>query len=151
MNIIKATGAELDMVLRIRVEMLKIVNHLTEDSVFDQAFIDATRAYFTTSHQTTVLSVDHGEVIGCATICYVNVMPTFDHPSGKRAHIMNVYTRDCYRRQGLAYKMMTFLIEEAKQKGVTEISLDATDAGRPLYEKCGFAASQEGMVLNLQS
>ena len=47
-----------------------------------------------------------------------NLIKTFDHPCGKRAHIMNVYTRKSYRRQGIAFKMMKILIEEAKQKGV---------------------------------
>ncbi|MBP1756244.1 MAG: acetyltransferase, partial [Firmicutes bacterium] len=88
-------------------------------------------------------------VVGCATICYIKVLPTFSHPSGNRAHIMNVYTRSNYRRQGIALHMMEMLIEEARAKGVTEISLDATDAGRLLYEKCGFIRSEEGMVHTL--
>ena len=78
-------------------------------------------------------------------------MPTFDHSSGKRAHIMNVYTRNNYRRQGIAYQMVSFLIEEAKQNGVTDISLDATELGRPLYEKFGFSKTEEGMVLNIKT
>lgn len=147
-NIIKATNSDLEMVMSSRIEMLKVVNGLSEDAEFDREFIDCTREYFRNSEQTTVLAVDN-DVIGCATICYIKVMPTFDHPSGKRAHIMNVYTRNNYRRQGIAYQMMKFLVDEAKQNGVTEISLDATELGRPLYEKCGFAKTEEGMVLNL--
>ncbi len=146
-QMIKATDMELELVITIRVEMLKVVNCLSEDAVFDKAFFDTTREYFKNAHQTTVLAIDNGEAIGCATICYIYVMPTVDHPSGKRAHIMNVYIRNSHRRQGLAFEMMKMLIEEATQKGVTEISLDATEAGRPLYEKCGFVPAQEGMVL----
>lgn len=71
------------------------------------------------------------------------------HPSGKWAHIMNVYTRNSYRRRGIAYQMMKILIDEAKMKGITEISLDSTTLGRPLYEKCGFIKTEEGMVLNI--
>jgi ribosomal protein S18 acetylase RimI-like enzyme len=147
-NIIKATDADLDMVINIRIEMLKVVNSLSENALFDNDFIDNTREYFSDSYQTTLLAVDK-EVIGCATICYIKVLPTFDHPSGKRAHIMNVYTRKNYRRQGIALQMMKMIIEEAKQKGVTEISLDATELGRSLYEKCGFTRSEEGMVLTI--
>lgn len=36
------------------------------------------------------------------TLCYVDMMPTFSHPTGKRAHLMNVYTNRLYRRQGVA-------------------------------------------------
>lgn len=149
-NIIKATDIELDMVIRSRIEMLKDVNGLSKDTEFDRDFMDNTKEYFKNSNQTTVLSIDNNEVIGCATVCYIRVMPTFDHPSGKRAHVMNVYTRSNYRRQGVALRMMKVLIEEAENRGVTEISLDATGSGRPLYEKCGFVRSKEGMVLILR-
>jgi ribosomal protein S18 acetylase RimI-like enzyme len=147
-NIIKATATDLDRVICSRIEMLKVVNGLSEYTEFDKEFINNTREYLCNSNQATLLAVDE-EVIGCATICYINVLPTFDHPSGKRAHIMNVYTRNNYRKQGIAFQMMKILIKEAEQKGVTEISLDATEAGRPLYEKCGFIKTDEGMVLNL--
>ena len=149
-NILKATNDDLDMVMSSRIEMLKVVNGLSEDISFDKEFIDSTREYFQNSFQTTVLAVDN-DVIGCATICYIKIMPTFDHPSGKRAHIMNVYTRYNYRRKGIAFQMMKILIEDAKQKGVTEISLDATELGRPLYEKFGFSKTEEGMVLNIKT
>ena len=62
---------------------------------------------------------------------------------------MNVYTKEEYRRQGIARKMVEILIDNAKRKGVTEISLDATESGRPLYESLGFKASDECMVMNV--
>ena len=46
------------------------------------------------------------------------LIPTFSHPTGKRAHLMNVYTNSQYRRQGIAYQMLEMLIDEAKEKGV---------------------------------
>lgn len=62
---------------------------------------------------------------------------------------MNVYTRKEYRRKGVAALMVKELIEEARRRGVTEISLDATDAGRPLYETLGFVESKEAMNIIL--
>ena len=60
---------------------------------------------------------------------------------------MNVYTAKEYRKQGIGMKMVNILIDDAWNKGATEISLDATVAGRPLYKKCGFEDSEECMVL----
>lgn len=150
MIIRKATDNDIDLLISSRLEMLKVVNNLSVNAAFDKEFIDRTREYFKSPNQTTVLTIDNNEIIGCATICYIDIMPTYNHPTGKRAHIMNVYTHENYRRQGIAFKMMELLIEEAKQKGVTEISLDATQLGRPLYEKCGFVKTEEGMVLNIK-
>ena len=95
----------------------------------------------------SVLALDGERVIGCATICYITIMPTFSHPTGKRAHLMNVYTAKEFRGQGIGKKMVDLLIEDAWNKGATEISLDATESGRPLYRKCGFEDSGECMVL----
>lgn len=149
-SIIKATEHEFDLVINIRLEMLKVVNNLPEDTVFSKEFIHSTKEYFKSPHHTTVLSVSDNEVVGCATICYITVLPTFDNPGGKRAHILNVYTRSSHRRQGIALRMMEVLIQEARQNGVSEISLDATASGRPLYKKCGFVDAAESMVLNIE-
>ena len=144
-----ATNNDIDLLMQSRLEMLKVVNDLKPDHQFNSDFIDNSRTYFENANQTTVLAFMDETVIGCATMCYIHMMPTFSHPTGKRAHLMNVYTNSMYRRQGIAYQMVNMLIEEAKEKGVTEISLDATKSGRPLYLKCGFIDSGECMVLNL--
>jgi len=52
--------------------------------------------------------------------------------------------------KGVALRMLNILIDKAKEKGVTEISLDATELGKPLYKKCKFVESEECMVLNLK-
>ena len=62
---------------------------------------------------------------------------------------MNVYTDPAFRRRGIAQELCELLIEDAKKKGATEISLDATESGRPLYEALGFKASSECMVMTI--
>ena len=79
----------------------------------------------------------------------LTVLPTADHPTGLRAHLMNVYTAPAFRRRGIARMLVTALMDAARQRGATEISLDATEAGRPLYRALGFRYNGEGMTLNL--
>ena len=141
------TNDDIELLMSSRLEMLREVNDLTPDYEYDEEFIQNSRKYFLEGDQMSVLALDEGKVIGCASICYVEVMPTFSHPTGKRAHLMNVYTAKAYRRKGIGQKMMNMLLEDAWDRGTTEISLDATEAGRPLYKKCGFSDSEECMVL----
>ena len=51
--------------------------------------------------------------------------------------------------KGLARRMMAALIEDAKQRRATHISLDATQSGKPLYRSLGFEISTEAMGINL--
>ena len=147
MEIRFATKEDIELLMSSRLEMLKVVNNLPADYQYTDEFVKESREYFLNGDQTTVLAVDNGEVIGCASMSYIRIMPTFSHPTGKRAHLMNVYTRNEYRRQGIARTMCEMLIGDAWNRGATEISLDATTMGRPLYESLGFKSTSEGMVL----
>ena len=142
-----ATAGDIDLMMSSRLEMLHVVNDLSGDYEFSDELIDYSRDYFLNGDQTTVLALDGQTVIGCASMSYMTIMQTFSHPTGKRAHLMNVYTNSNYRRQGIARRMVTMLIDDAWGKGATEISLDATESGRPLYESLGFKDSKECMVL----
>lgn len=144
-----ATKEHIDMLMTIRFEMLRKVNELPDDYLFSDELIANSKSYFLEGNQTTVLALENGIAMACASISYMEIMPTFSHPTGKRAHLMNVYTNVDYRRQGIARKLVQMLIDEAKDKGVTEISLDATDLGRPLYKSLGFLESEECMVMAL--
>ena len=147
MEIRIATKDDIELMMSSRLEMLKVVNDLPADYQYTDEIVKESRDYFLNGDQTTVLAIDDGEVIGCASMSYMWIMPTFSHPTGKRAHLMNVYTRSSFRRQGIARTMCEMLIADAWNRGATEISLDATTMGRPLYESLGFTASSEGMVL----
>ena len=147
MEIRVATKNDIDFLISVRLEMLKVVNNLPEDYEFSDKVIKESRDYFCNGDHINVIAVDDDMVIGCASMCFFRIMPTFSHPTGKRAHLMNVYTRCEYRRQGIARKMVELLIEKTWEKGATGISLDATALGRPLYESIGFTNSTECMVL----
>lgn len=146
---IMTTKDDIALLMKVRLEMLREVNDLSEDYVYDGVLVTESRRYFESGEQSTILAFDGEEVVGCASMSYIWIMPTFSHPTGKRAHLMNVYTKANHRRQGISRNMVELLINDAKEKGATEISLDATDMGRPLYEALGFKPSSAGMVMEL--
>ncbi|MGN1020600.1 MAG: GNAT family N-acetyltransferase [Aristaeellaceae bacterium] len=108
-----------------------------------------TARYLREGDQLTLLALAGDVCAGCATLCFVRVLPTAEHPTGLRAHLMNVYTVPAFRRRGIARTLVTALIGEARQRGATEIALDATPAGRPLYRALGFRERGEAMTLPL--
>ena len=149
MEIKKTTPNDIENLMEIRLEMLRVVNNLKDSENFSDKLIKCSREYFLHGDQTTVFAMDGDKIAGCATLSYITVMPTFDHPTGKRAHLMNVYTREAFRRRGVGRQMVQFLIDEAKSRGVTEISLDATKMGHPLYKSLGFNDNSEVMNLSI--
>jgi GNAT superfamily N-acetyltransferase len=63
---------------------------------------------------------------------------------GRRlAWIGMVLTSLEYRRRGLARMLLANALEQADKMGIETIKLDATDQGKPLYERFGFHGEQE--------
>ena len=87
-----ADASDIDMLMNVRLSMLRIVNDLPVDYIFDDKLVTNSRRYFLEGDQTTVVAVDDGRCVACASMSYIEIMPTFSHTSGKRAHLMNVYT-----------------------------------------------------------
>lgn len=90
---------------------------------------------------------DESTFVGAGGISYFQVMPTYHNPTGRKAYIMNMYTKPEYRRKGIAFKTLDLLVKDAMERGITAISLEATTMGRPLYEKYGFISMNDEMEL----
>ncbi|MGN0622680.1 MAG: GNAT family N-acetyltransferase [Oscillospiraceae bacterium] len=143
-----AESCDIELLLSLRYEMLRVVKN-DEKLSFDMAFQKATEDYFLNGEHNTVLAFCGDTAVGCATMSYVNMMPTCDHPGGKRGHLMNVYVRQEFRRRGIAAEMVELLLRQVREMDITSVSLDATDDGRKLYEKLGFVPSDEYMEMNI--
>ncbi len=146
----KATIDDLEILVETRIEVLRAVNQLSEDvdmsEVKKQSFEYYRNALENDTH-TAYLVFDEEQFVGAGGISYFQVMPTYHNPTGKKAYIMNMYTKPDYRRQGIAFKTLDLLVTDAKAKGITMILLEATDMGRPVYEKYGFVTMNDEMRL----
>lgn len=152
MNLIykRATLEDIDILVKKRIEVLRAANKLCADTdmseVEKQSYIYYQKALCDGTH-IAYLVFDESRCIGTGGVSFFQVMPTYHNPSGNKAYIMNMYTNPEYRRKGLAYQTLDMLVKDAKRKGILAISLEATDMGRPLYQKYGFVKMNNEMEL----
>jgi len=141
---------DLELLVSSRVMVLKAANKLPEDTDMSEIERQSREYYkkaFAEDSHTAYLVFDGERLIGAGGISYYTVMPTCDVNTGRKAYVMNMYTDPEYRRQGIAYKTLDLLVADAKARGIDHITLEATDMGRPLYEKYGFVQMPSEMQL----
>jgi predicted GNAT family acetyltransferase len=61
----------------------------------------------------------------------------------EQAVLLNVYTQPAWRRRGIAERLVREVLAWAAARGVSSVVLHASAAGRRLYERLGFAATNE--------
>ena len=146
----RATIEDIDVLTETRVEVLRAANELPDQidmsEVRERSYHNYKKALADGTH-TAYLVFDGDCFAGAGGISFYQVMPTYHNPSGRKAYIMNMYTAPGYRRRGIAYHTLDLLVQEAKDRGITAISLEATEMGRPLYEKYGFVNMKDEMEL----
>ena len=146
----KATIADIDELVRTRIIVLRAANNLSDDvdmSVVEKESYEYYKRALETGEHIAYLVYDKENFIGAGGVSFYQVMPTYHNPTGRKAYIMNMYTAPEYRRQGIAINTLDLLVKDARKQGVTQIALEATDMGRPLYEKYGFVKMEDEMEL----
>ena len=146
----RATIEDIDMLTKTRIRVLRAANSLSDDidmnEVEKQSYDYYGRALCDNTH-IAYLVFDEKRFVGSGGVSFFQVMPTYHNVSGNKAYIMNIYTEPAYRRRGIAYKILDLLVSDVRSKEITSISLEATEAGRPLYEKYGFVKVDDEMEL----
>lgn len=146
----KAGVCDLELLSAARIKVLRAANNLddnTDMSELERQSREYYRMALAEDTHTAYLVFDGDKLIGTGGVSYFTVMPTCDVPTGKKAYIMNMYTDPDYRRRGVAMATLDLLVRDAHSRGVRHICLEATDMGRPLYEKYGFIKMESEMQL----
>jgi len=63
--------------------------------------------------------------------------------NGRQGIVLNVFTERAWRRRGLAALLMDEVLSWARASGLDTLVLHASGEGRPLYERLGFAPTNE--------
>lgn len=69
--------------------------------------------------------------------------PTHRDPQPLRGYILNVYVEPAHRRRGLARAATLACLDECRKRDIRIATLHAADAARSLYERLGFALTNE--------
>ncbi len=145
----KATLSDIDALCRLREDMLR------EEEDYPEAFLvmllKNTREYIQNSLADGSLCAWVAEkedgIIAMGSAAYFTLPPNDWCPNGKTAYIGSVYTLPSFRKQGIATQLLSLIIGEAKERKCQRILLNASDMGRPMYERLGFVDFPSAMAL----
>ena len=85
------------------------------------------------------------KIIGSTTLL---IEQKFIHDGGLVGHIEDVVVRKDYERKGIGIKLVTSMLEHAKEKNCYKTILDCKDDVKQFYEKIGFKRESNGMRYN---
>ncbi|RAO10057.1 GNAT family N-acetyltransferase [Micromonospora noduli] len=115
----------------------------------DEAYERAFAAIDADPRNQLIVAEQAGELVGCLQITYI---PGLGRHGSERSLIESVRVRSDRRGQGLGRDLMTWAIDQARERGcaLVQLTTDKTrgDAHR-FYLGLGFVASHEGMKLAL--
>ena len=90
-----------------------------------------------------VAETEEGRVIACSAISFYGLPPKPWNLAGKYAYLSSMFTESQHRRKGLGRRLLQAALDFAKESGIKEVTLHATDDGEPLYRAFGFRDSNE--------
>lgn len=148
MEIRKAGLNDLDSLVDNRFDFIKEL-HSTDMVISEdlkQYTYDYMREHLIDDSMVAWIATEGEKIISCAIVCYYNILPGITNKTGKTGYIQNVYTLSEYRHKGLASDLVGRIIKDARERKVGELYLNATDMGRPIYDKLGFELLARDMV-----
>ena len=85
-----------------------------------------------------------GRVVGGAGAVLRRLLPRPRHlEGGQEAYVLNVWLDEAHLERGVATRLMRELMAWCEARGIRRVSLHASDAGRRVYERLGFTATNE--------
>ena len=81
------------------------------------------------------VAIDDKKIIGSTTLL---IEQKFIHNGGLVGHIEDVVVRKDYERKGIGIKLVTSMLERAKEKNCYKTILDCKDDVKQFYDKIGF-------------
>ena len=88
------------------------------------------------------VAIDNKKIVGSTTLL---IEQKFIHDGGLVGHIEDVVVRKDCEGKGIGIKLVTSLLERAKEKNCYKTILDCKDDVKQFYERIGFKRESNGM------
>ena len=88
------------------------------------------------------VATDGEKIVGATTLL---IEKKFIHDGGLVGHIEDVVVRKDYEGKGVGIKLVTSMLERAKEKNCYKTILDCKDDVKQFYERIGFKHESSGM------
>ena len=144
----RLTENELDTFINMR------INQLREEGAKEEIdLVPALKDYYTRhmADGTFVswLAFDGDDIIGTSGMSFVEEPPYFGCPSGRIGLLSSMFTNPNYRRKGIAKKLLSRVVNDARNYGCGTIQITASDMGVKLYKDFGFVHNGNFMQYKL--
>jgi GNAT superfamily N-acetyltransferase len=145
----QATVSDALVIARHRVGMFRDMGELAPDeaAVVESASLTRLVGQLVSCEYVGWVAETGGEVVAGAGMLLHQYYPTRGNPRGRpTAYILNVYTEPGHRRQGLACQLISEILVWCRSHDIPRASLHASQFGRTVYERLGFAQTNEMRV-----
>jgi len=98
-----------------------------------------------------VLAEENGRCVGTGIVFYYDSVPSTFNVTGKNAYITSLYVEPEYRCNGIGTEIIAKIVEKVLERKYKIIMLNASEMGKPLYEKLGFIETKNSMILDMRN
>jgi len=142
LQIRRAVAADADILARLRVALQREVGVVNDDLPAEQ-LVNAYRTYFAaripTSEFVAWVADADGQIVATSGLVLGHRPPSPNNLTGVDAYVMNMFTEPDWRGRGVGRALLDELVGHVAGTHVGRVWLHASEPGRSLYEKAGFA------------
>lgn len=144
MEIHRATAQDAPGLARLRCDFFRAMEPDSDADypMFYRQLLDYLPAALERESLLAVVAAENGEIVGTAFLTPQERPLKPGSPGTAIGYVTNMYTLPAHRRKGAGRAMLESLIALARQRGLAELDLTATEDGLPLYQAAGFAADK---------
>ena len=132
-----------------RIEFVTLIRNIENVESFREKTREYIETYINSDNLIIYIAMENKNIVASCMLCIFQTIPLPSNYSGKVGELLNVYTKQEYRKQGHSKKLIKLLMDEARKKGVSKIILNYTDEGYHLYKSLGFKETDTQMEYKL--